>query len=619
MTSPLHSARQADPPRGSSRFDSPWTRRQFLRTTIQAGATPTVWTAIQSASLAAQEPDETARIEAAVAHLPGPPAVKPRKPRRLLIFDRNVGYGGHPSARTAARAFKRMGQATGAFTTTVSREPAVFAPESLRRFDAVFFNNTVGNLFTDPDLRRSLVEFVYRGGGLIGVHGTSVAFTQWPGAIEDWPEFGIMLGARGANHRESTERVFIKLDDPTHPLVQCFPTQGFEYRDEFFRFGDPYSRRRVRVLLSFDTDKTNMNQGPPRGQCIRPDNDYAVAWVRGYGRGRVFYCTIAHNPYVFWDPRMLRFYLAAAQFVLGDLPGPTTPSAFLTPAIRARERLGWTVALMPPYSPRRAAPTNRTTAATATGPRGGSVFDTIDRAAEAGLTDIAAAYGRPIRPDTDAVLDASLDPTTAESLRLKLDAATVRLRIVRLDQPPKTSDAFESAFALARRMGADLLVAPAAAVPIPMNTLDALARTYDLDVALEPVAITSAENPLALNTMLKSCSQCGPHVGVCLSLADLSAAAGGSAAGPRALVGHLGNRLKLLRLIPTPSDTATLETVLRQTAAHGRPLTIGLTPPAISTVHTSESKTDESRIADWIHTTTQTIDRICIALAGGTQ
>ena len=60
------------------------------------------------------------------------------------------------------------------------------------------------------------------GGGLMGVHGTTVAFTRWPGAVEDWPEFGLMLGARGANHREADEPVVLKCDDPTHPLVRAF-------------------------------------------------------------------------------------------------------------------------------------------------------------------------------------------------------------------------------------------------------------------------------------------------------------------------------------------------------------------------------------------------------------
>jgi hypothetical protein len=150
-----------------------------------------------------------------------------------------------------------------------------------------------------------------------------------------------MLGARGASHRDSDEHVIIKLDDPDHPVNRPFGGRSYDYRDEFFRIHGPYSRDRVRVIQSIDTEKTDMNQGTARGNCVRDDNDYAVAWVRQYGRGRVFYCTFAHNPYVFWDPKMLEFYLAATQFALGDLPGPTIPSNKLTPAIRAQERLDW--------------------------------------------------------------------------------------------------------------------------------------------------------------------------------------------------------------------------------------------------------------------------------------
>ncbi|HUV62613.1 MAG TPA: ThuA domain-containing protein, partial [Sedimentisphaerales bacterium] len=307
--------------------------------------------------------DQRQRIEAAI---PAKAFVQPRKPRRLLIFDLNVGYGGHGSIPTANLAFTRMGEKTGAFETVVSKDPSVFEPESLRKFDAVFLNNTVGNLFQEPRLRQSLVEFVYGGGGLLGVHGTSVAFTYWPGAREDWPEFGIMLGARGANHKANNEHVFIKLDDPTHPVTVPFGGD-FDYRDEFFRVHEPYSRNRVRVLLSIDTAKTDMQQKPSYGKVERADNDYALAWVRNYGRGRVFYCGFAHHPSVFWDPKMLQFYLAATQFALGDLPAPTVPSAKLTPAVRAHEQLGWQMALVP-------APSAELT-----------LFETIDKAAELGL------------------------------------------------------------------------------------------------------------------------------------------------------------------------------------------------------------------------------------------
>ena len=82
-------------------------------------------------------PEAVKRIEAA---LPANAPATPIKPRRLLIYDVNVGYGGHGSIGTANRAFTLMGQRTGAFETTISRDPAVFREESLRRFDAVFLN-----------------------------------------------------------------------------------------------------------------------------------------------------------------------------------------------------------------------------------------------------------------------------------------------------------------------------------------------------------------------------------------------------------------------------------------------------------------------------------------------
>ena len=387
--------------------------------------------------------DQRQRIEAAI---PAKAFVQPRKPRRLLIFDLNVGYGGHGSIPTANLAFTRMGEKTGAFETVVSKDPSVFEPESLRKFDAVFLNNTVGNLFQEPRLRQSLVEFVYGGGGLLGVHGTSVAFTYWPGAREDWPEFGIMLGARGANHKANNEHVFIKLDDPTHPVTVPFGGD-FDYRDEFFRVHEPYSRNRVRVLLSIDTAKTDMQQKPSYGKVERADNDYALAWVRNYGRGRVFYCGFAHHPSVFWDPKMLQFYLAATQFALGDLPAPTVPSAKLTPAVRAHEQLGWQMALVP-------APSAELT-----------LFETIDKAAELGLLYVSGCNRQKVSADIPKSFDDRLSSEDLQKIRLKLDAAGVRLLTYRIEPMPSDEVEKRKMFEFAMKMGADVLIRKGETLP----------------------------------------------------------------------------------------------------------------------------------------------------------
>ena len=436
------------------------TRRDFLGGTAGALAAP--WLALAPAKAqVVTDPGHRERIEAAI---PTKAVAAPRKPRRLLIFDLNVGYGGHRSIPTANLAFTLMGEKTGAFETVISKDPSVFKRENLKRFDAVFLNNTVGNLFEDPDLRQSLIEFVYSGGGLMGVHGTSVAFTKWPGAIEDWPEFGIMLGARGANHRDSDEHVFIKLDDPTHPVTQAFGGQGFDYRDEFFRVHEPYSRDRVRVLLSIDTEKTDMNQGIARGNCLRADNDYALAWVRQYGRGRVFYCTIAHNPYVFWDPKMLQFYLAAAQFALGDLPAPTTPSGKLTVAMRAQEKLGWRLGI-------EAYTFHKYT-----------LFEAIDRTAQLGLPYMGGLSFQKVSKEIPKNFDDQLSDKELKRVRLKLDSAGVRLLTYYIHQIPGDEAGCRKVFEFGRKIGIETFMSEPSLDAL--DTIEKFCDEYDINVAI---------------------------------------------------------------------------------------------------------------------------------------
>jgi len=81
--------------------------------------------------------------------------------------------------------------------------------------------------------------------------------------------------------------------------------------------------------LSFDVEKTDMNQGRECKNCFRADNDYAISWIRSYDKGRVFYCSLGHNPDAFWTPVILQHFLAGFQFALGDLEADTTPSAKL--------------------------------------------------------------------------------------------------------------------------------------------------------------------------------------------------------------------------------------------------------------------------------------------------
>jgi hypothetical protein len=328
---------------------------------------------------------------------------------------------------------------------------------------------------------------------------------------------------------------------------RAFAGQGFDYRDEFFRVHDPYSRKRVRVLLSIDTEKTDLRQGPAYGKLERADNDYALAWVRQYGRGRAFYCTIAHNPRVFWDPRMLQFYLAAIQFVLGDLTGPTTPSGRLTPALRAQEQLGWRLGLGAPAG------------------GGTTLFDAIDRAAALGLLDLVATDLQEVSSGLRKRFDPSLASDEMRQIRLKLDAAGVRLPAWQVHSLPSAASQARRFFEFARRMGVELLLARGTPEAAPIFA--GLCDEYEITLALQSGDGRAATANARLEESLQLCRGRTQRLGVC----------GETALWTRAgltvpeTVGRLGDRLAALQMNDQDAAGGKMDGWLEEISRRGAP------------------------------------------------
>jgi len=264
---------------------------------------------------------------------------KPARARRVLIWntpahlmakDPHKGY----CIPYGAYAIKTLGRKTGAFTPVVSDDLAVFLPESLKRFDAIVLNNASGAWITPDDataaelkahgdkraielmLRKSLLDFVRGGGGIVAYHYAL-------GGNRHWPEFREMIGATVAGHPWN-EEVGVRVEEPDHPLAAAFGgKKSFRITDEIFQFSKPYARGKLRVLLSLDVKTTNMGVK----WISRTDDDFALAWVKAFGKGRVFYTALGHRTEIYWNATMLQFYLDGIQFATGDLKSPTAPRA----------------------------------------------------------------------------------------------------------------------------------------------------------------------------------------------------------------------------------------------------------------------------------------------------
>jgi len=266
------------------------------------------------------------------AALPKKARVKPKRPRKLLVFNRCTGFR-HSSIPHGARAIKRMGQVTGAYEAVLSSDPAMFDPDNIRQFDAIVSNNATGDWLMPGEgewkrmskeqqaeatahaerRKKSLLDFVAAGKGFIGIHAATDAHYKWA-------EFGKMIGGYFDGHPWH-EKVAVRVEEPDHPLSRAFGGKDFFITDEIYQFREPYSRNHLRVLLSIDPSKTDMTKKAIR----RTDGDFAVAWIHGYGQGRVFYNSLGHRPEIFWNPAILQFYLDGIQFALGDLEAPVSP------------------------------------------------------------------------------------------------------------------------------------------------------------------------------------------------------------------------------------------------------------------------------------------------------
>lgn len=252
---------------------------------------------------------------------------RPPKIRKLLVYTRTKGFR-HSSIPHGALAIRLLGDRTGAFRADVTEDPEAFAPANLSKYDAVLMLNTTGGAFlgSDPktddekdparvrdrELKASLSSFVRGGKGLAGIHAAT-------DTCYEWAEYGRMIGGFFLNHPWH-ELVGVKVEKPGHPVCAAFGGKDFEITDEIYQFKAPYSRRNVTVLLSLDRVKT-----PQKGQ--RPDDDYAISWIRSESRGRVFYCSLGHREEIYWNPAVLHHYLDGLRYVLGDLAAPATPDS----------------------------------------------------------------------------------------------------------------------------------------------------------------------------------------------------------------------------------------------------------------------------------------------------
>jgi len=183
---------------------------------------------------------------------------------------------------------------TGDFTVTLSKDLNQLKAENIRKYDLVFFYGS-GLNFSDPSQEKGLCEFVRAGGGYAGVHSASDSFKK---SDRYWE----MVGGRFAGHGHGTYTVHIC--DKDHPITA--PLEDFEITDECYRHSY-HKNLRMRAL-------TCMDWGNER---------QTMAWVRDYGKGRMFYTANGHGRKAWTNPHWQRLVVRGMYWAAGrDVKDP---------------------------------------------------------------------------------------------------------------------------------------------------------------------------------------------------------------------------------------------------------------------------------------------------------
>ncbi len=217
----------------------------------------------------------------------------------------------HAVLERSHEVMRELAEASGAFDVVVTEDPALLTADNLAQYDAVVFYTT-GELPMDASQQSALLDFVAGGKGFVGIHSATDTFYEWP-------EYGRLIGGYFDDHPWHQE-ITIKVDDQNHPATRHLGA-SFTLNDEIYQVKD-WSRSDVHVLLSVDTSSLDLEDE----RVHRDDGDFALAWTRPYGQGRVFYTALGHEPDVWNDARFGTHVTEGIRWAIGAVDSEPPPN-----------------------------------------------------------------------------------------------------------------------------------------------------------------------------------------------------------------------------------------------------------------------------------------------------
>jgi type 1 glutamine amidotransferase/Ca2+-binding EF-hand superfamily protein len=250
-----------------------------------------------------------ADVEKMMAALPDRAPAKPKRPRRVLVLSKAAGFV-HSCIPLAAKTIEAMGTKTGAWTATVTYDPAAITAENLKQYDLLFLNNTTGAFLDDANdaaagaaRKKALLEFVRSGKGLAGIHAAGDSYHEARTTAAPSPA-PTATGGRGPGTQLAAQMIAAGDRDNDKKLS----------REEAAALADAWFDK----LDTAGAGKVNRADFTARFASVLPTNPAPATLPAGRGRGAVAAGRSGRDPQVGTWPEFNKLIGGFFKFHWGD-------------------------------------------------------------------------------------------------------------------------------------------------------------------------------------------------------------------------------------------------------------------------------------------------------------
>lgn len=216
--------------------------------------------------------------------------------KRVLVFSKTTGFR-HGSIGAGKVALIKLGAENG-FAVDTTENAVFFTEKNLRRYTAVVFLNTTGDILNEGQ-QEAFEHYIQAGGGYVGIHAATD--TEY-----DWQWYTRLAGAQFASHPGNPnvqEGSTIVVDDD-HSSMTDFP-KNWKIKDEFYDFKN--FNKQVHVLVKID--EKSYRDG-------KMGDNHPMAWYHEFDGGKAFYTNFGHENATFSNPVFLKHLMGGLRYVM---------------------------------------------------------------------------------------------------------------------------------------------------------------------------------------------------------------------------------------------------------------------------------------------------------------